>query len=218
MNGPIVVGMVETTDGSYSIRTLGDAADPQWIIRQYDRSLLPAFDADEREAAPAAAERPYSLTPVPATPSQPGPVEPLRDPDAHFDAPVFLGPTEPLTDRTVRMVEVYIMWTAEAASAAGGHDMLRTEVQMMVNNTNLALKHGELNMWIGWDGNPTADHFPQSETTTIGGDYDKFLDNNRSALRLLSDKKADYLHLHRLPLEDQRQRHGRLWGHQGRPD
>ena len=196
VNGPIVVGMVETTDGSYSIRTLGDAADPQWIIRQYDRSLFPVSDADVREAAPSAAERPYSLAPVPATPSQPGP-EPLRDPDAHFDAPVLLAPTGPIssTDRTVRIVEVKIMWTAEAASAAGGHDMLRMEVELMVTNANLALRDGGGRGWIAWDGNPTADHFPGSETTTITGDYDKFLENNSLAPGILSDNKADLLHL-----------------------
>ena len=196
VNGPIVVGMVETTDGSYSIRTLGDAADPQWIIRQYDRSLFPVSDADVREAAPSAAERPYSLAPVPATPSQPVP-EPLRDPDAHFDAPVLLAPTGPIssTDRTVRIVEVKIMWTAEAASAAGGHDMLRMEVELMVTHANLALRDGGGRGWIAWDGNPTADHFPGSETTTITGDYDKFLGNNSLAPGILSDNKADLLHL-----------------------
>ena len=196
VNGPIVVGMVETTDGSYSIRTLGDAADPQWIIRQYDRSLFPVSDADVREAAPSAAERPYSLAPVPATPSQPRP-EPLRDPDAHFDAPVLLAPTGPIssTDRTVRIVEVTILWTAEAASAAGGHDMLRMEVELMVTNANLALRDGGGRGWIAWDGNPTADHFSGSETTTITGDYDKFLGNNSLAPGILSDNKADLLHL-----------------------
>ena len=197
VNGSIVVGMVETTEASYSIRTLGDEAAARWIIRHHDRSSFPPIDADEREAAPSAPERPYSLTPVPGTPSEPGPVEPLRDPEAHLESPHLRAPTGPIstTDRIVSLIEVQIRWTAAAASAAGGHDKLRTEVELMVTNANLALRDGSLAIWIGWDGNPGAWHWSQSETTTIGGDYDKFLANNSSAPGILTDNKADYLHL-----------------------
>ena len=197
VNGAIVVGMVETTEASYSIRTLGDEAAARWIIRHHDRSSFPAFDADEREAAPSAPERPYSLTPVPGTPSEPGPVEPLRNPEAHLESPHLRAPTGPIstTDRIVSLIEVQVWWTAAAAAAAGGHDMLRTEVALMVTNANLALRDGDLSMWIGWDGNPGAWHWSESERTTIRGDYDFFLANNNNAPNILADNKADYLHL-----------------------
>ena len=50
-------------------------------------------------------------------------------------------------------------------------------------------------MWLGWDGNPDNEHFAHPETRTISDDYDKFLANNLAASRILSDNRADFLHL-----------------------
>ena len=85
--------------------------------------------------------------------------------------------------------------------AAGGHERLRTEVELMVTNANLALRDGMDSvqgfgpMWIAWDGNPTFNHFSSPETTTIRGDYDKFLAQQTQAPGLLSNNNADFLHL-----------------------
>ena len=198
VNGRIVVGTVETTEASYSIRTLGDGADSFWIIRQHDRLSLPAFDANERDAAPAAPEPlQHRLTPVPATPSEPGPAGPAGDLGDRVEPPDVRAPTDPVsdTDRRVSLIEVEILWTAQAAAAAGGHDQLRTEVELMVANANLAFLDGGLSLWIAWDGNPDAVHFTAPEKQTIGADYDFFLATNTGAPDILSENKADYLHL-----------------------